>query len=106
MISGDFSDVSRADISLVSRGVGWTNIPVVWGSDPGLIIVNNPGGSFAAWARQPGVKIFTRDFNGDTNKNISLVNQNHIERGSIHSVLGNSPTGFTIKHNGAGDFAG
>jgi hypothetical protein len=73
-ITGDFNKDGRMDFALVG-GQGWLTIPVAMSQGDGRFLVTNAyvGADFNAWARTPGAKALTGDFNKDGYADIALT---------------------------------
>jgi len=73
-LTGDFNQDGRMDFALVG-GAGWLSIPVAMSQGDGTFSVTNSyvGADFNAWARTPGAKALTGDFNRDGYSDIALT---------------------------------
>lgn len=71
-VAADFSGDGRADIALL--GTNRSSIPVAFATyNGGFIVTNHLSTLFAAWAREPSVKVVAGDFDNDGADDIALT---------------------------------
>jgi len=92
------------DIALVRQTPGWATVPIAFSKGDGnFTITNGNVGSFATWARQPGVRVIKGDFDGHGSVDIALVRQTP-GWGSIPIAFSKGDGTFTVTNGGVGTF--
>jgi hypothetical protein len=118
VVSGDFNGDHRTDLALIPQPgmVPWTGLPVALSNGDGTFNVMKPQATaespgadpmsyFAYWARFPGVRALTGDFNGDGKTDIALIAGTQNTWTSLPVAFSHGDGTFRVTNAFVGDFA-
>jgi hypothetical protein len=105
--TGDFNDDRRTDVVLTPGPRSeWTGLVVALSNGDGTFEVNNDElKEFAELARQPGMRVTSGDFNGDSLTDVTLVPGPGSEGKGLAAALSNGDGTFRVRSEPLEDFA-
>jgi hypothetical protein len=101
--TGDLNNDGRTDVALTGVA-GWNTLPVAFSNGNGTFAVTDAYiGDFASWAAVGGVKIVSRDLNGDGRTDVALTGGSGWNTLPVAFSNGNGT--FAVTNAYIGDFA-